>query len=247
MRRELMAPRPVAARSAGRKEASTVVRAVIFDVDGTLVDTNDLHAASWYETFRRFGHDIPRERVRDEMGKGGDTLIPALLPPDTVERQGKEIEAFRKDLYTREYLPRARPFPEVRALFERVRAAGQLAVLASSSKGDEVERYKEIAGIADLVDEATAADDAERSKPFPDIFLAALERIAPIPPGGAIVVGDSPYDAKAAAMAGLRTVGLLCGGFPADALRGSGVVALYRDPADLLSNYDASPLAPRRA
>ncbi len=220
-----------------------MVKAVIFDVDGTLVDTNDLHAASWAETFRHFGHDVPQDRVRHEIGKGGDQLMPALLPREAVERRGKDMEAFRKDLYMRECLPRARPFPGVPALFERIRAAGQRIVLASSGKADEVERYKEIAGIAGLIDAATTSDDAERSKPFPDIFRAALERIAPIGPGDAVVVGDTPYDAQAAAKAGLRTVGLLCGGFPEDELRRSGVVALYRDPADLLANYERSPLA----
>ena len=224
-----------------------MVRAVIFDVDGTLVDTNDLHTASWVEAFRRFGHELPYETVRRQMGKGGDQLIPAVLPRDVVERQGEEIKAYRGELFLREYLPRARAFPEVPALFRRVRAAGQRIVLASSSKTDEVERYKEIAGIADLIDEATTADDAERSKPSPDIFLAALERIAPIPPGDAMVVGDSPFDAEAAAKAGLRTVGLLCGGFPEDELRKAGFVVLYRDPADLLANYERSPLAPGRA
>ena len=221
-----------------------MVRAVIFDVDGTLVDTNDLHAASWAETFRHFGHDIPQDRVRREIGKGGDTLMPALLPGNVVERQGKEVEAFRGDLYKREYLPRARAFPEVPALFRRIRAAGQRIVLASSGKADEVERYKEIAGIADLIDDATTKDDAERSKPSPDIFVAALGRIAPIPPGDAVVVGDSPFDAEAAAKAGLRAVGLLCGGFPEGELRNAGFIALYRDTADLLANYDRSPLAP---
>ena len=220
-----------------------MIRAVVFDVDGTLVDTNDLHAASWAEAFRRFGHDIAQERIRHEIGKGGDQLMPALLPREVVDRQGKDIEAFRKGLYMREYLPRARPFLEVPALFRRIRAAGQKIVLASSGKADEMERYKEIAGIADLVDGATTSDDAEHSKPFPDIFRSALDRIAPIPAEGAMVVGDTPYDAEAAEKAGLRAVGLLCGGFPEGELRRSAFVALYRDPADLLANYESSPLA----
>ncbi len=220
-----------------------MVRAVIFDVDGTLVDTNDLHTASWVEAFRRFGHEVPFETVRRQMGKGGDQLMPAVLPRDAVERQGEEIAAHRGDLFMREYLPRARAFPEVPALFRRVRAAGQRVVLASSSKADEVERYKEIAGIADLIDGATTKDDAERSKPSPDIFRAALDRIAPIGPEDAVVVGDSPFDAEAAAKVGLRAVGLLCGGFPEGELRKAGFVALYRDPADLLANYERSPLA----
>ncbi len=108
-----------------------MVRAVIFDVDGTLVDTNDLHTASWVEAFRRFGHEVPFETVRRQMGKGGDQLMPAVLPRDAVERQGEEIAAHRGDLFMREYLPRARAFPEVPALFRRVRAAGQRVARAS--------------------------------------------------------------------------------------------------------------------
>ncbi len=223
-----------------------MVRAVIFDVDGSLVDTNDLHTASWVEAFRRFGHEVPHEAVRHQMGKGGDQLMPAVLPRDAFERQGKEIGTYRGDLFMREYLPRARAFPEVPALFRRIRAAGQRIVLASSSSAAEVERYKDVAGIADLIDAETTKDDAEHSKPSPDIFRAALERIAPIGPEDAIVVGDSPYDAEAAAKVGLRAVGLLCGGFPEDELRNAGFVALYRDPADLLANYERSPLAARR-
>lgn len=221
-----------------------MVRAVIFDVDGTLVDTNDLHTASWVDAFRRFGHEAPFETVRRQMGKGGDQLMPAVLPRDVFERQGKEIGEYRSDLFMREYLPRARAFPEVPALLRRVRAAGQRVVLASSSSATEVERYKGTAGIADLIDDATTKDDAERSKPSPDIFRTALERIAPVPPDDAVLVGDSPFDAEAAAKVGLRAVGLLCGGFPEDALWAAGFVALYRDPADLLANCERSPLAP---
>jgi len=221
-----------------------LIRAVIFDVDGTLVDTNDLHTACWVESFRRFGHEIPFETVRRQMGKGGDQLMPAVLPRDAFERHGEEIGEYRGDLFMREYLPRAKAFPGVPDLLRRVRDAGQRVVLASSSGAAEVERYKEIAGIADLVDDATTKDDAEHSKPSPDIFLAALERIAPIPPEDAMVLGDSPFDAEAAAKAGLRAVGLLCGGFPEGELREAGFVAVYRDPADLLANYERSPLAP---
>jgi HAD superfamily hydrolase (TIGR01509 family) len=130
----------------------------------------------------------------------------------------------------------------VRALFERIRAAGRTIVLASSGKADEVERYQEIAGVADLVQAVTTSNDAERSKPHPDIFAAALRRIAPVTAAEAVVVGDTPYDAEAARQAGLATVGVLCGGFPEADLRAAGCVAVYRDPEDLLHRYDRSPL-----
>jgi HAD superfamily hydrolase (TIGR01549 family) len=218
-------------------------KAVIFDVDGTLIGTNDLHSAAWVETFRHFGVEVDLNDVRHEMGKGGDQLMPCFLPPDMVERMGRDIQRFRVDLFQRKYLPQARAFPGVRDLFERLRREGRRIVLASSAKADEVEHYKSLAGIADLIDGATSADDVERSKPYPDIFQAALNRLHPIRPAEAVVVGDSPYDAEAARNADLRMVGVLCGGFDTDALRSAGCIAVYRDARDLLDRYEASPLA----
>lgn len=216
------------------------VKAVLFDVDGTLVDTVDLHAESWVRTFRHIGHEVPFEAVRAQIGKGGDQLMPVFLPEDVVDRRGKEMEAFRKGLYMGELIHRARPFPGVAALFRRLRADGRRIILASSGKPEELDHYKTLLGIEGLVDAATTSEDAERSKPFPDIFLAALDGL---PADQAIVVGDSPYDAEAAGKAGLRTIGLLCGGFPEQDLRAAGCVALYRDPAELLERYGDSPLA----
>ena len=120
-------------------------------------------------------------------------------------------------------------------------------MLASSAKADELENYKSLAGIADLIDAATSSDDVERSKPYPDIFRAALEHIRPIRPEEAVVVGDSPFDAEAARAAGVRMVGVLCGGFDANALCSAGCVAVYRDARDLLDHYEASPLAAEAA
>jgi HAD superfamily hydrolase (TIGR01509 family) len=219
-----------------------MLQAVIFDIDGTLIDSVDFHARAWQETFRRFGREVPFEAVRHQIGKGGDQLMPVFLPADEVERRGEEIEAFRKELFKREYLPRVKAFPAVRELFERIRRDGQRIALASSAKGDELERYQKVAGIDDLVEAATSSEDAARSKPHPDIFQAALQGLGHVRPEEAIVLGDTPYDAMAAGKAGLRTIGLLCGGFPEDELRGAGCVAIYHDPQDLLWRYDESPL-----
>jgi HAD superfamily hydrolase (TIGR01509 family) len=224
-----------------------MTEAVIFDIDGTLIDTVDLHAAAWVEALRHFGVEVAFRDMRAQIGKGGDQILLGLLPAPLIEEKGEEIQAFRSDLFQRDYLPKARAFPGVRDLFLRIRAEGQRAVLASSGKADEVERYKEVAGIADLIEDATSSDDAERSKPFPDIFEAALAKLAPLGPGEAVVVGDTPYDAEAARKAGMRSVGVLCGGFPEEALRAAGSVAVYQGPADLLARYEQSPLARRAA
>jgi HAD superfamily hydrolase (TIGR01509 family) len=219
-----------------------MLKAVIFDIDGTLVDSVDFHARAWQETFRRYGREVPFEAVRHQIGKGGDQLMPVFLPEDEIAERGEEIETFRKELFRREYLPSVQAFPAVRDLFERLRHDGKRIALASSAKGDELERYQTVAGIADLIEVATSSDDAERSKPHPDIFRAALQRLGHVRPAEVLVIGDTPYDAEAAGRAGLRTIGVLCGGFPEDELRAAGCVAVYRDPQDLLDRYDVSPL-----
>ena len=220
-----------------------LIEAVIFDVDGTLVDSVDLHARAWQEAFAHFGKEVSFGRVRSQIGKGGDQLMPVFLSKAELEEFGKELEKYRGELFKREDMPRVRPFPRVRELFERIRRDGKRIALASSAKADELETYKKIARITDLVEEETSKDDADKSKPYPDIFEAALERLGNPPTADVIVVGDTPYDAEAAGKADLRTVGFLCGGFPEEDLRAAGCIRIYRDAADLLARYDESPLA----
>jgi HAD superfamily hydrolase (TIGR01549 family) len=222
-----------------------LIEAVIFDVDGTLVDSVDLHARAWQEAFAHFGKQFPFERVRSQIGKGGDQLMPVFLSKEELEEFGQELEKYRGELFKREYMQRVRPFPKVRELFERIRRDGKRIALASSAKGDELQTYKKIADITDLVEEETSKDDADKSKPHPDIFEAALARLGEPPTPQAIVVGDTPYDAEAAGKAGLRTIGFLCGGFPEADLRAAGCVQIYEDAAELLARYDSSPLAAR--
>jgi HAD superfamily hydrolase (TIGR01509 family) len=217
--------------------------AVIFDVDGTLVDSNDLHAACWSETFRSFGYDIGADAVRPHIGKGGDQLIPALLRPEDAERDAEGLQHHRASLFERCYQDRVKPFSKVRALMERLRASGIRIILGSSGKAEEVDRSRNLLDIRDLVEDATTADDAERSKPHPDIFAAALARLAPIEPEQALVVGDTPYDAQAARAAGLSMIGLTSGGFDEEDLRAAGCMCVYRDIEDLLENYETSPIA----
>jgi HAD superfamily hydrolase (TIGR01509 family) len=214
-----------------------VTRAVLFDVDGTLVDTNDLHAAAWQEAFRHFGVELPHKTIRDQVGKGGDNLIPTLLPKALVETRQQEIEEFRSELFQRDYLPRAVPFPGVRPLFERLFADGIKIVLATSAKQAELEYHESIIGCGDLIFAATSKDDVDRSKPCPDIFAAALVKVAPLGPDEVRVVGDSPWDVKAAANAGLKAVAVRCGGFDEEWLRKAGAAAILDGPEDLLARY----------
>lgn len=219
----------------------TPPKAAIFDVDGTLVDTVDLHAEAWVETLKHFGVDTTFDEIRRQIGKGGDQLLPGLVPPDMLSQRQEEIESFRADLYKRDFMARARPFPGVPDLFRRLREAGLKIALASSGKEEEVGHYKGLIGIEDLVDVATTSDDAERSKPFPDIFEAAFRKLGLEDPSEAMVVGDTPYDAEAARAGGFASIGVLCGGFEEQALVAAGCVAIYRDAAHLLQAFENSP------
>lgn len=219
------------------------IEAVIFDVDGTLIDSVDFHALAWQRAFEKFGREIPFEKVRAQIGKGGDQLMPVFFSRAELKKFGKSMEEFRVEIFKRDYLPKVKPFPRVRELIERILETGRKIVLASSAKEEEVEAYKKIARIDDLIKRQTSSVDAERSKPCPHIFLAAIEKVGlKNKPESAIVIGDSPYDAEAARSAKLRTIGVLCGGFPEADLRAAGCEWIYRDPADLLKNFDSSPL-----
>lgn len=217
-----------------------MIKAVIFDIDGTLVDSVDLHAQAWKETFKEYGKEVPYQQVRRQIGKGGDQLLPVFFSHEELDEFGAEMEESRSKLFKREFMPRVRPFPMVRELFLKIKADGKRIALASSAKEDELKTYKKIAQIEDLVEEEASADDADKSKPHPDIFVAALKHLGDVAPDEVIVVGDTPYDAEAARKIRLRVIGVLCGGFPEAELDAAGCMEIYQDPADLLARYEES-------
>ncbi len=219
-----------------------MIRAAIFDLDGTLVDSNDLHAEAWQEAFRHFGKEIPLRELRRQIGKGGDQYLPVFLSPPEMQAFGEELNTFRGDLFKKKYLKRVQAFPKVRELFEQVRASGKRIALASSGNADEIEHYVELAHIGDLIDARTTKTEVRHSKPEPDVFLETLRQLQ-LSAEEAIVIGDTPFDVQAAKKSQMRTIALLSGGFSEDELRGSGAVAIYRDAADLLESYQRSPFA----
>jgi phosphoglycolate phosphatase-like HAD superfamily hydrolase len=223
-----------------------MLKAVIFDIDGTLIDSVDLHARSWVGAFARFGVKVKFEDVRPHIGEGADRLIPAFAPPGMPNHKRKDIEEFRSELFKRSYLDKVKPFPNVKALFERIKADGCKLVLASSCAADEIDQYKAIAGVTDMTDHDVTADDAGSSKPSPDIFLRALDRLSPIGPSQTCVVGDTKYDGEAARQAGVPFLGLLCGGSSKNELESSGALAIYRDPTELLNNWSCWRELPAR-
>jgi len=220
-----------------------VITVVIFDIDGTLVDSVDLHAEAWAVTFAKYGKQIDVNTVRRQIGKGSDQLLPVFFSPAELSQFGKQLEQERSALFKRDYLPRVKAFPQTRELCERIKQDGKQIALASSAKEDEIKVYKQLARIEDLLTGETSSEDVAQSKPHPDIFAAALKQMGNPPAEDAIVVGDTPYDAQAAGKIQLRTIGVLCGGWREEVLRQAGCVAIYRDPADLLAHYDTSPLA----
>jgi HAD superfamily hydrolase (TIGR01549 family) len=214
------------------------VLAFIFDIDGTLIDSNELHVKSWDRAFRRFGKEFPWQKLRAQIGKGSDQYLPEFLTPDEIKRFGKELDDYRSDLFRKEYLPKVRPFPKVRELFQRIRDDNKHIVLASSGKKADTKFYIDLLKIDDLIEGYVSGDDADNSKPAPDIFAASLKKLGEISSADALTVGDTRFDIEAAGKAGLKTIAFLCGGTSESILREVGAVVIYRDPADFLAHYD---------
>ena len=217
-----------------------MVAAVIFDVDGTLVDSVDEHAEAWRRAFLEFGQDVPYAHVRSQIGKGADQLLPVFFSEEELGKFGKELEYYRGELFKRDFMPKLRAFPQVRALLEALKRDGVQVSLASSAKEDELAYYVKLCDIGDLVETQTSKDDIERSKPAPDIFEAAWDKLGRPEKERVVVVGDTPYDAIAATKLQLPALGVLCGGFAASDLRAAGCRALMQDPAEMLVRYRAS-------
>jgi HAD superfamily hydrolase (TIGR01509 family) len=219
-------------------------RAILFDIDGTLVDSNDAHAHAWAEAFAQSGVQVDFDKVRRAIGMGGDKLMPAVAGISEDSPIGKTISKRRGEIFKTKYLPAVHPFQGARELVAEVKARGLRAVAASSAKRDELEHLLQIAGVRELLDEATSSDEAEESKPDPDIVHAALKK-AKAQPSEALLIGDTPYDIEAAARAGVGAIAFRSGGWGDRDLRGA--IAIYDGPWDLLARLEESPLARQRA
>jgi beta-phosphoglucomutase-like phosphatase (HAD superfamily) len=188
------------------------LKGLIFDVDGTLVDSNDGHVRCWLEAFAHFGKHFEYDVVFEHIGKGGDLLVPDLLNAKEMRTLGEKIKKFRSEIYKKKYMPDVKPFPRMRELFESLRERKVKIALASSSDPGEVKYYTRLLGVEDLLDGSTSKHDAKFSKPSPEIFAAALERIGT---DGAytMTVGDTPYDVLASHRCALPIIAVLSGGF----------------------------------
>ena len=211
--------------------------AFIFDIDGTLVDSNELRVESWDRAFRHFGKQFSHAELQAQIGKGSDQYLPEFLSEEELKSFGRDLDRYRSELFQHEYLPRVRPFPNVPDLFARIREDKRQIVLATSGKKVEAQHYTEILKVSDLIDGFTTADDSDRSKPAPDIFQAALAKLKNVSSQNALVVGDTRFDMQAADNAGLAAIGFLCGGTNQEVLREAGAIEIFCDPADLLVRY----------
>jgi HAD superfamily hydrolase (TIGR01509 family) len=216
------------------------LKAVLLDIDGTLLDSNSFHAESWARTLQHFGYDVTFEAVVKQIGMGGEYILPKFVPEDKLRSQKEEINAFRKSLFHREYIDRIVPFLDARRLLERMREQNLRIAIATSSEKYDLEIFKTLLKIHDLIEEDATADDAENAKPEPDIFQTALNFLG-VQPVEALALGDTPWDVKAAAKAGVKTVAVESGGWKEEQLREAGAIAVYADVADIVRNFEQSP------
>lgn len=218
------------------------LQAVLLDVDGTLVDSNDAHAQAWLEVFQRNGYPGTFEWVRELIGKGGDKLIPEVTGLEDHSHEAKRLSKERSALFFREYLPQLQPFPQAEALLRRLHDAGLRLVVTSSANEAELRPLLEVCGALPFVQQQTSSSDVKHSKPDPDIVQVALRK-AGCSAGEAVMLGDTPYDVQAATKANVPAIAVRSGGHPDSAL--SGALAIYDDVADLLANFERSVFALR--
>jgi HAD superfamily hydrolase (TIGR01509 family) len=214
---------------------------ILFDVDGTLVDTTYLHTVAWWEALRQWDHDVPMVRIHRAIGMGSDKLFDHLLGKGHDRDSDAEIRTAHDSLYAA-YWERLRTLPGARELLRTCAERGLRVVLASSASERELAVLRRTLDVDDLIAAATSSADAEESKPEPDILQAALDQSG-VDPQRSIFVGDSVWDVEAAARADLPCIGVAVGGTSADELRKAGAVAVYDDPAALLADLDDSPVA----
>ena len=213
----------------------TRLRAILFDIDGTLVDSNDKHTDCWVDAFAHFGKHVDRDAIRTQIGKGGDLLVPDTLNAREMRKFGEPLKKYRGELWKKNYMDSVQPFPGVREALRAVKDRNIKVALASSSNPDEVEYYVELLGIGKMLEGTTSKGDAQFSKPSPEIFQAALEQ-AGSKVTDTLVVGDTPYDILAAHRGCLTVAALLCGGFPRETL--TKAEFLFEGVTELIENLE---------
>lgn len=217
----------------------TRIKGVIFDVDGTLVDSNDAHAHAWVQAMAEHGYTVAFERVRPLIGMGGDKVLPTLLGISKDSAEGKAISQRRQVIFKEQYLPHLKAFPHAYDLLKRMHEQGLKLLIATSAQPDELQGLLQVIDphASDLFASEISAKEASKSKPDPDVVEAAVQRSG-YGPDELIMIGDTPYDIEAATKAGVKTIAFRCGGWHDEDL--AGAIAIYDGPADLLAHYEQS-------
>ena len=215
-----------------------LVRGILLDIDGTLVNSNDAHARAWVKALAENGHTVTFEVIRPLIGMGGDKLLPKVCGLDAESESGKRVSERRGEVFLAEYLPGLQPTRGAKALLEMLKERKFKLAVASSAKKDELGPLLKVCGADRVIEVATSSDDAEESKPDPDILHAALKELD-LPAEEVVMLGDTPYDVEAARRAGIRVIALRCGGWKDADLKAD---AVFDDPADLAARIDQSPL-----
>lgn len=219
------------------------VKAVIFDIDGTLIDSNEAHAESFVKAFKKYGKTVPFEELKCLIGMGAGDILEKYLSEEEIEDFGEELKEYRKKIYLEELFPNLKTFPKMRGLFEKIKADGKKIALASSASSEELEKYREKLNLDGLYEEETNADDTDEAKPEPDIFQAALKKLKNVSENEAIVVGDTPYDAIAAKKAGLKIIGVKSGGWSREKLLNEGCSEVYEDIGEIFKIYEKTAIS----
>lgn len=217
------------------------LKAIFFDIDGTLVDSNEFHVMAWEEAFRDHGVLIDKAAIRGQIGKGADQLIPSLYP-DMAEDQQKAIAKRHGEIFRTRYLKQVKAFPHATDLIEMVHAKGTKVILASSAEKAEVEYYVELLKIGAMLTGNVSKDDVANSKPAGDIFAAALAQVFPMAASETLAIGDTPYDVESALRSDIKTIGVRSGGFSGESLAAAGAPYIYASVKELFDNFDRSPL-----
>ena len=211
-----------------------MIDAVVFDVDGTLVDTNYQHALAWFRAFRRFDVTPPIWRIHRAIGMGGDQLVKAVAGDDVEEKYGEELRTAWTEEFD-EFLPQVQPFAGAEPLLQEIRKRGLTLVLASSGEEQHVEHYLDLINGRELAAAWTTSADAEQTKPAPDLIETAMHKMNTT---NAVMIGDSVWDAKAAEKAGIATYAVRTGGFSIEELETAGARKVYDSLEDLQGDLD---------
>jgi phosphoglycolate phosphatase-like HAD superfamily hydrolase len=216
------------------------LKAIFFDIDGTLVGSNEFHAMAWDEAFRDHGRHFPKDQIRVQIGKGADMLILTLLP-DLDERTRKAMSERHREIFQTRYLKQVKAFPHATDLIEILHAKGKKVILASSADKTEVDHYARLLKVGPMLTSTVSNDDVQNSKPAGDIFAAALAQVFPIAASETFAVGDTPYDVESAARSDVKTIALLSGGFSGEILAEAGAPYIYASVKELFDKFHSSP------